>query len=134
MIWNYQSGDSITSLGSHDSYIYSLTSLPTVGGGGLASAGEDGIVKLWNEDDGELDQEILVPALSGDFPRDMYRCGNSFGADRVLRAVWSVTALPNGDIACACSDNLIWVFTRDATRCADQATITEYEDKLELHR
>lgn len=65
MIWNYQTGDSLTTLGTHDSFIYSLTALPAAGGGGLASAGEDGIIKIWNEQDGELDQEILVPALSG---------------------------------------------------------------------
>ncbi|BGP54048.1 hypothetical protein JCM8202_003047 [Rhodotorula sphaerocarpa] len=108
MIWNYQTGDSLTTLGTHDSFIYSLTALPAAGGGGLASAGEDGIIKIWNEQDGELDQEILVPALS----------------------VWSVAALPNGDLACACSDNLVWIFTRASDRHAGEATTSRYEEQL----
>ncbi|GAA5829533.1 hypothetical protein JCM11251_000195 [Rhodosporidiobolus azoricus] len=111
-IWNYQSGDQVTVLGTHDSFIYSLASLPSSCGGGLASSGEDGIIKVWNEGDGEVDQEILVPALS----------------------VWSLAALPNGDIACGCSDNLVWIFTRDEARVADQATTREYEGRLEERR
>lgn len=42
-IWSFE-GDSITVLYGHDSYIYSLISF----NGGLASSGEDGIVKIWN--------------------------------------------------------------------------------------
>ncbi|GAA5915535.1 hypothetical protein JCM5296_001753 [Sporobolomyces johnsonii] len=107
-IWNYQSGDALTVLPGHDSFIYALISIPGSSGGGLASSGEDGIVKIWNEEDGEEDQQILVPALS----------------------VWTLTALPNGDLACGCSDNLIWIFTRDETRTADEATTREYETRL----
>ncbi|TKA54989.1 hypothetical protein B0A53_02462 [Rhodotorula sp. CCFEE 5036] len=59
IIWNYQTGDSVTTLGSHDSFIYSLVALPSASGGGLASSGEDGLIKIWNEEDGELDQELL---------------------------------------------------------------------------
>lgn len=82
-IWNLQ-GDAITVLAGHDSFIYAIVSLPSAAGGGLASSGEDGIVKIWNgahlvnvrhsyqltlslgtDEDGEEEQEILVPALSG---------------------------------------------------------------------
>ncbi|GAA5950023.1 hypothetical protein JCM21900_001368 [Sporobolomyces salmonicolor] len=107
-IWNYQSGDALTVLPGHDSFVYALISIPGSSGGGLASSGEDGIIKIWNEEDGEEDQQILVPALS----------------------VWSLAALPNGDLACGCSDNLIWIFTRDETRTADEATTREYETRL----
>jgi WD40 repeat protein len=64
-VWNYRTGDALTTLGAHDSFVYALAALPSMAGGGLASAGEDGIVKIWNEEDGEEDQEILIPALSG---------------------------------------------------------------------
>ncbi|BGP14040.1 hypothetical protein JCM10213_005624 [Rhodosporidiobolus nylandii] len=107
-IWNYQSGDQLTVLGSHDSFVYSLVSLSTCSGGGLASSGEDGIIKIWNQEDGEEDQQILVPALS----------------------VWSLAALSNGDLACGCSDNLIWIFSRDEQRYADEETTAVYEAKL----
>ncbi|KAL8293287.1 hypothetical protein RQP46_000981 [Phenoliferia psychrophenolica] len=106
-IWDF-SGNAITSLDGHDSFIYALVSIPKLSGGGMASSGEDGIVKIWDEDEGEEEQEILVPALS----------------------VWALTSLPNGDLAIACSDNLIWVFTRDAARTANAATITDYETRL----
>ncbi|GAA5951791.1 hypothetical protein JCM8115_005242 [Rhodotorula mucilaginosa] len=105
IIWNYQTGDSVATLGSHDSFIYSLVALPSASGGGLASSGEDGLIKIWNEEDGELDQELLVPALS----------------------VWSLAALPNGDIACGCSDNLVWIFSRRPERAASEAVVAEYD-------
>ncbi|GAA5996468.1 uncharacterized protein JCM10292_007629 [Rhodotorula paludigena] len=95
-IWNYQSGEGLTVLGSHDSFVYSLATIPHIAGGGLASSGEDGIIKIWNEEDGEEDQRIQVTAVS----------------------VWSLAALPNGDLACGCSDNAIWTFSRDSTRHA----------------
>ncbi|GAA5876514.1 hypothetical protein JCM8547_009412 [Rhodosporidiobolus lusitaniae] len=107
-LWNYQTGDSITVLAQQESFIYSIVSLPSVAGGGLASSGEDGIITLYNEEDGEEDQQIVVPALS----------------------VWSLAALPNGDLACGCSDNLIWIFTRDAARKADEATTADYEGRM----
>ncbi|GAA6026839.1 hypothetical protein JCM8097_005899 [Rhodosporidiobolus ruineniae] len=107
-IWNYQSGDAVTVLGQHESFVYSICSLPSACGGGLASAGEDGVVKVWNEEDGEEDQVLQLPALS----------------------VWSLAALPNGDLACGCSDNLIWIFTRDETRNADEATEEEFEGRM----
>lgn len=106
-IWTL-GGDVLTVLQGHNSFIYSLISIPTTAGGGLASSGEDGIIKIWNDEDGEEDQQILVPALS----------------------VWSLTSLANGDLACGCSDDLIWVFTRDEARAADAATTEDYEARL----
>lgn len=64
-MWDYRTGNALTVLGSHDSFIYSIATIPSSAGGGLASSGEDGIVSIWNEEDGERDQEVLVPALSG---------------------------------------------------------------------
>lgn len=107
-IWTL-GGDVLAVLSGHNSFIYALISIPTTAGGGLASSGEDGIINIWNEEDGEVEQEILVPALS----------------------VWSVTSLANGDLACGCSDNLIWVFTRDEARVADSATTKDCEARLE---
>ncbi|KAM0792509.1 hypothetical protein ACM66B_005179 [Microbotryomycetes sp. NB124-2] len=107
-IWSFE-GHAVTVLDGHpDSFIYSLSSIPTVAGGGLASSGEEGIVKVWNDEDGEQDQELLVPALS----------------------VWNVLALGNGDLACACSDDLVWVFSRQAGQAALETTRTEYDRML----
>lgn len=134
-VWNYQSGDALTILGTHDSFIYSLATVPSSAGGGLASSGEDGIISVWNEEDGEKDQEVLVPALSG--ARPFCACLGSWPVVGRLSssplgppAVWSLATLPNGDLACGCSDNMVWVFTRDPLRVADEATWREYNARL----
>lgn len=46
--------------------------------------------------------------------------------------VWSVTILANGDLACGCSDDRIWVFTRSDDRVAstDSRVRQEYETGL----
>lgn len=119
-IWSLK-GDAVTVLGGHDSYIYALVSLPDAGGGGLASSGEDGIVKIWNDEEGDEEQAIQLPALSSESNPSPPQ---SIQADeRAPRAVWSLAALPNGDLAIGCSDRLIWVFTRDPLRRADAATL-----------
>ncbi|GAA5900619.1 uncharacterized protein JCM6883_002902 [Sporobolomyces salmoneus] len=106
-IWNYSTGDALTIL-NHEDFVYSLVSIPSIAHGGLASSGEDGLIKVWNEEDGECDQVIEVPALS----------------------VWSLATLENGDLACGCSDNLIWVFTRSEERKANEEVLKLYEEKL----
>ena len=35
-------------------------------------------------------------------------------------SVWSVTSLDNGDLAAACSDGKIWIFSRDPKRKASE--------------
>ncbi|KDE08026.1 hypothetical protein, variant [Microbotryum lychnidis-dioicae p1A1 Lamole] len=107
-IWHLD-GTELNVLDGHDSFIYSLVSIPSSSNGGLASSGEDGIIRIWNEEDGGLDQEVLVPPLS----------------------VWALTTLADGDLACGCSDNCIWVFTRDdVRRGADEGTRVAYESGL----
>ncbi|SCZ97666.1 BZ3500_MvSof-1268-A1-R1_Chr4-3g07351 [Microbotryum saponariae] len=107
-IWHLD-GTELNVLDGHDSFIYSLVSIPSSSNGGLASSGEDGIIRIWNEEDGGLDQEVLVPPLS----------------------VWSLTTLADGDLACGCSDDCIWVFTRDEVRRgADEGTRVAYESGL----
>jgi WD40 repeat protein len=73
-IWSL-SGDLINVL-SHGNYIYALVALMNtkenihadddeVTDGALISSGEDGVIKIWRDEDGEMVQEIRVPALSG---------------------------------------------------------------------
>lgn len=107
-IWNLE-GDPVGKLRGHDGdFVYSIAHIGKEGGGGLASSGEDGIIRIWNDDDGSLVQEVIVPALS----------------------VWCLTSIPNGDLAAGCSDNRVWIFTRDAKRLADEATTAVYEAGL----
>lgn len=119
-IWSLK-GDAVTVLGGHDSFIYALVSLPDAVGGGLASSGEDGIVKIWNDEEGDEEQAIQLPALSSE--SHSLPPLSSRADERCPRTVWSLAALPNGDLAIGCSDHLIWVFTRDESRRADAATL-----------
>ncbi|KAG8701811.1 hypothetical protein FRC09_005119 [Ceratobasidium sp. 395] len=57
---------------------------------------------------GELVQTITHPAIS----------------------VWTVAAMPNGDIVTGCSDGVVRVFSRSENRWADEATLKEYESQV----
>ncbi|GEM11646.1 ubiquitin homeostasis protein Lub1 [Rhodotorula toruloides] len=110
-LWDWKTGAPLSILGDQGSFVYSLASIPSRMGGGLASSGEDGIIKIWNEE-GREEQQVLVPALS----------------------VWTLATLANGDLACGCSDHNIWIFTRDEKRTAGQKTVRIYEERLESTR
>ncbi|CDR47896.1 RHTO0S15e03378g1_1 [Rhodotorula toruloides] len=110
-LWDWRTGTALSILGQQGSFVYSLAPIPSRAGGGLASSGEDGIIKIWNEE-GREEQQVLVPALS----------------------VWTLATLPNGDLACGCSDHMIWIFTRDEQRLADEGTVRIYEERLESRR
>ena len=71
-----------------------------------AVAGENSGVMVFSE--GACQQVLQVPAIS----------------------VWKVTELPNKDIAAACSDGKIWIFTRDAGRKAPADMMSVYEGEL----
>lgn len=66
-LWDWRTGTALSILGQQGSFVYSLAPIPSRAGGGLASSGEDGIIKIWNEE-GREEQQVLVPALSGASP------------------------------------------------------------------
>ncbi|KAK7429392.1 WD repeat protein Lub1 [Neonectria magnoliae] len=97
-------GQQVGELHGHDSFVYSLTSLPS---GELVSAGEDRTVRIWRGT--ECVQTITHPAIS----------------------VWTVAANPEtGDIVTGASDGVARVFTRRPDAIADQATLKEFEDSV----
>lgn len=97
-------GRQIGELHGHESFVYSLTSLPT---GELVSAGEDRTVRVWKGL--ECSQTITHPAIS----------------------VWTVAAHPEtGDIVTGASDSIARVFTRRPDRVADKETLKEFEDSV----
>jgi len=107
-VWDLAGNPAGTLRGHDGDFVYALAQINAQGGNGLVSSGEDGIIRVWSEVDGSLAQEVIVPALS----------------------VWCLNSLPNGDLAAGCSDDRIWVFTRDETRLADEATTAVYEAGL----
>ncbi|OAR02938.1 hypothetical protein LLEC1_04934 [Akanthomyces lecanii] len=98
------SGEQIGELHGHESFVYSLVSLPT---GELVSSGEDRTVRVWKGL--ECTQTITHPAIS----------------------VWTVAAHPEtGDIVSGASDGVARVFTRQLERVADKETLAEFEESV----
>ncbi|KAF4344062.1 ubiquitin homeostasis lub1 [Fusarium beomiforme] len=97
-------GQQVAELHGHESFVYSLASLPT---GELVSSGEDRTVRIWKGT--ECVQTITHPAIS----------------------VWAVAANPEtGDIVTGASDSIARVFTRSPDRMADEATLKEFEESV----
>ena len=67
-LWSLLTGDCVHTLSGHDSFVYSLATIPDSLGGGLVSGGEDRTVRIWRAEDGECIQTIVVPAVSGASP------------------------------------------------------------------
>ncbi|GAA5978453.1 hypothetical protein JCM10908_004359 [Rhodotorula pacifica] len=107
-LWSLLSGDCVHTLSGHDSFVYSLATIPDSLGGGLVSGGEDRTVRVWRAADGECEQTITVPAVS----------------------VWCVSVLSNGDIAAGASDGLVRLYTRSKDRVASNADLATYEEQV----
>ncbi|PWN38063.1 PFU-domain-containing protein, partial [Meira miltonrushii] len=90
----------IQTLSGHTSFVYSLSLLES---GDLISSGEDRSVRIWRN--GSLHQTITIPAIS----------------------VWSVTGMPNGDLACGSSDGFVRVFTTVGQKYADPDILQAYD-------
>lgn len=102
-LWTLK-GDLVGELHGHESFIYSLTTLPT---GEIVSSGEDRSIRVWRGL--ECVQVITVPAIS----------------------VWSVSASPDGDIIAGSSDKLARIFTRSPERQAAAESIKEFEEAVQ---
>ncbi|KAK2592440.1 WD repeat protein Lub1 [Conoideocrella luteorostrata] len=97
-------GQQVGELHGHDSFVYSLTSLPS---GELVSAGEDRTVRVWKGT--ECVQTITHPAIS----------------------VWTVAANQDtGDIVTGASDGVARVFTRRPDQVADKETLADFESSV----
>ncbi|KAI0909245.1 ubiquitin homeostasis protein lub1 [Ustulina deusta] len=97
-------GQNVGELRGHQSFIYSLTSLPS---GELVSSGEDRTIRIWRGS--ECIQTITHPAIS----------------------VWSVAACAeNGDIVSGASDGVVRVFSRSAERVASPETLAHFDESV----
>ncbi|POW11920.1 hypothetical protein PSTT_04936, partial [Puccinia striiformis] len=104
-VWNLD-GQAVRVMDGHDSFIYSLSSMPS---GEIISSGEDRTVRIWDPTSGQLTQTVTVPAIS----------------------VWTVSACSdNGDIVCGSSDNMIRVFTRAEERLASPSELSMFEESV----
>ena len=97
-------GQQVGELQGHESYIYSLVSLPN---GELVSAGEDRTVRIWRG--AECIQTITHPAIS----------------------VWGIASCTeNGDIVSGASDRKVRIFTRAQERQAAPESLRAFEDAV----
>ncbi|KAI4240150.1 MAG: hypothetical protein L6R40_005283 [Gallowayella cf. fulva] len=97
-------GKQVGELHGHESFIYSLASLPN---GELVSSGEDRTVRIWNNCD--CIQTITHPAIS----------------------VWAVAACSeNSDIVSGASDKKVRVFSRVTERQAAPEVLQAFEDSV----
>ncbi|KDN35239.1 WD40 repeat-like protein, partial [Tilletiaria anomala UBC 951] len=96
----------IYTLSGHTSFAYSLAAIES-GQGEVASSGEDRSVRIWKGDGsaGSMQQSITLPAVS----------------------VWSVAAIPGGDLATGSNDGVLRVFTRDEARKAGAEEIKIFD-------
>lgn len=97
-------GQQVSELHGHESFVYSLASLPS---GELVSSGEDRTVRIWKGS--ECIQTITHPAIS----------------------VWTVAVnAETGDIITGASDGIARIFTRRSEAMADDATLKEFQDSV----
>ena len=97
-------GRQVGELRGHDSFIYSLASLPD---GDIVSSGEDRTVRIWRGN--SCIQTITHPAIS----------------------VWSVAVCSeNGDIMSGASDRVVRIFSRSSERQAEPQEIKAFEDSV----
>ncbi|KAI5860959.1 PFU-domain-containing protein [Durotheca rogersii] len=98
------SGQQVGELRGHESFIYSLATLPS---GELVSSGEDRTVRVWEGT--ECIQTITHPAIS----------------------VWTVSVCPgSGDIATGASDGVVRIFSRSPERLASPDTLAHFDESV----
>lgn len=102
-LWKLE-GRQIGELHGHESFIYSLASLPE---GELVSSGEDRTVRIWKGQ--ECVQTITHPAIS----------------------VWSVaTCFETGDIVSGASDRIVRIFSKATERQGTPADVKAFADAV----
>ncbi|KAK6640097.1 hypothetical protein RUM43_008374 [Polyplax serrata] len=101
--WNVETGQCLNIFYGHGHFVYSIFHIDSTT---FLTSSEDHTIKLWKN--GEVTETICVPANS----------------------IWSVTAMPNGDIVAGSSDGVIRVFSADVTRHADQEELAAYEEQI----
>ncbi|KAF4627286.1 hypothetical protein G7Y89_g10868 [Cudoniella acicularis] len=116
-------------------------------GADFASAGNDGIVRLWTISGQQVGQlsghDAFIYSLAASPSGEIF----SSGEDRTVRvwkgneciqtithpaiSVWGVAVCgENGDIVSGASDRVVRVFTRDLERAADAETTKQFEDAV----
>ena len=100
ILWAAASSAALRTFSGHANQVYSVAVLPT---GEFVSGSEDKTVKVWTRD-GECAQTIAMPSF-----------------------VFSVAAVEGGDVAAACQDGSVVVFSRNPDRVASFELVQAFE-------
>lgn len=102
-LWTW-SGECLASINGHSSFVYSLAYCPA--SDLIYSSGEDRTVCVYSRSSQTLVQRIPQPCTS----------------------LWTVAAMPNGDLVVGGSDSNVRIFTRDKGRMADVQSREKYKE------
>uniref|UniRef100_A0A5S6QBG2 Phospholipase A-2-activating protein n=1 Tax=Trichuris muris TaxID=70415 RepID=A0A5S6QBG2_TRIMR len=105
-LWNAETAERVRKYAGHSHYIYSISSQPDLAW--FASGSEDHTLRIWDKHSDRCLQTLRLPC----------------------QTIWAVVVLTNGDVACACSDASIRIFTSVASRRAVPEKLTAYEQVL----
>lgn len=105
-MWSY-TGENVNTYYGHTNYIYSIARCKPEGPDAFVTSDEDRRIRYW--ENGVNTETLTLPAQS----------------------VWSVASLKNGDIVTGSSDGVVRVFTRDESRYADEALLTQFKEEVE---
>lgn len=106
--WSKKSNNCIKTIDAHDSYIYDIDISEKY----IATAGEDNVIKIWIDSDGELICHKIIPIP--------------------VTSIWSISLTRNNNIICACSNGNIFVFDieKDDDRKNSSTVVEEYYYQL----
>jgi phospholipase A-2-activating protein len=102
-VWTVK-GDLVQEMFGHSSFVYSISILPD---GRLLSSGEDRTARIWNG--ANVYQTMTQPCVS----------------------VWTICAMPKGDVIVGGSDGYIRIFTNVKERLASEAEILAFNQSVE---
>ena len=132
--------------------------LAVVGPNQVVSCSNDGQILMWLINENNLEAEVIFRFEDTDFvyamstlpdPQDLpswISCGENnglkvFGEAKLQQeihlpaiSVWSVAVLPNGDIACGCSDSKIYIFSAEKSRTAPADLLALFNAEVERFR
>lgn len=103
-LWAPNTGECVREFHGHGNYIYSIA-LNGAADDLFVTGGEDSTLRMWSVKSGKaVGEPIQLPAQS----------------------VWAVASLANGDIVTATSDAVVRVFTKDASRVANETVLNTF--------
>jgi phospholipase A-2-activating protein len=147
-IWDRATGRRLSTTVAHEDCVRGLCNVP---GGALATCSNDNLVKVWEVSGTDLRCALTLPGhtqfvycvvhndarpgelatASEDGTARVWKDGECVAVLRHPSTVWTVCALPNGDLVTGCSDGVVRVWTCDPSRVASDEEIAAHQAALD---